>query len=80
MPKPHGALGYRPPAPETVPHHRPVPAFAHEGLDANLTLRVPGTTRVGAIADPPGSLGNLVGSPAWRGRIQAAPGSVRRSR
>ena len=50
MPKPHGALGYRPPAPETVPHHRPVPAFAHEGLDANLTLRVPGTTRVGAIA------------------------------
>ena len=36
MPKPHGALGYRPPAPETVPQHRPVPAFAHEGLDANL--------------------------------------------
>ena len=32
MPKPHGALGYRPPAPETVPHHRPVPAFGLSNL------------------------------------------------
>jgi len=33
--RPHSALGYRPPAPETVLHHRPVPAFAHEGLRPN---------------------------------------------
>ena len=30
--RPHSALGYRPPAPETIWHHRPVPAFASEGL------------------------------------------------
>ena len=33
--RPHSALGYRPPAPEAVLHHRPVPAFAHEGLRPN---------------------------------------------
>ena len=30
--RPHSALGYRPPAPETILHPRPVPAFASEGL------------------------------------------------
>ena len=30
--RPHSALGYRRPAPEVVLQHRPVPAFAHEGL------------------------------------------------
>jgi len=33
--RPHSALGYRPPAPETILQHRPVPAFAHEGLRPN---------------------------------------------
>ncbi len=30
--RPHSALGYKPPAPEAVLHHRPVPAFAIDGL------------------------------------------------
>jgi transposase InsO family protein len=33
--RPHSALGYRPPAPETILHHRPVPAFAVDGLRPN---------------------------------------------
>jgi|TARA_B100000959_G_scaffold252343_1_gene282371 transposase InsO family protein len=33
--RPHSALGYRPPAPETILHHRPVPAFATDGLRPN---------------------------------------------
>ncbi len=33
--RPHSALGYRPPAPEDVLHHRPVPAFATDGLRRN---------------------------------------------
>ena len=31
------AFAYKPPAPETVLHHRPVPTFTHEGLQPNRT-------------------------------------------
>ncbi len=30
--RPHSALGYRPPAPEAILQHRPVPVFAMDGL------------------------------------------------
>jgi len=41
--RPHSALGYRPPAPQTILPHRVDPPFAHEGLRADQ--RSPNTVR-----------------------------------
>lgn len=41
--RPHSALGYRPPAPQTIVPHRVDPPFAHDGLRADR--RSPNTVR-----------------------------------